>query len=551
MRPIRERGKPELEGGTRIARAAGIIMLGNVVSRLLGLVREQVIGALFGTTVATDVFTVASAAPTMVYDLLVSGAISAALIPVFSDYADSPDQARFSRVVSAIMSLAAVALAVVVAVLVLLAPQLVELLGGRFDGEAKALTTYLARLILPSVLFIGTAGVLTAALYAKQNFALPAFSVAAYNLGIVVGAVLFAGQLGVTALVAGVMLGAVLQLAIQVPGLRDLSLRPSLDFSNPGVRAILKLYAPVALGLVVSNTGVIIDRNLASGTDEGSIAAMRFATTLVQFPLGLVATATSYAVLPTLSRLAGSESSEPGRSVVATSKGAHAVEVAAGSRPSHYAATLRMGMKMVLVLIVPAAVGLAVLREPVVQLLFQRGQFDEPATARTALAFLGYSPSIAFAAIDQLLVVAFYARKDTRTPVLVGVLAIGVYLVVALSLVGTYGMMGLVLANTVQTTSHALVLLWLLNRVVPDVLSWELAGFAGRILAASAVMGAACWLIAVFGGPLATDGPRLAVLVGAAAAAGAVVYAVGLALLRVEEARTVWSVLLSRLRPGG
>ena len=293
-----------LENRSTIAKAAGIIMLGNIISRLLGLVREQVIAALFGTRIATDIFVVASTVPTMVYDLLVSGAISAALIPVFTSYADKRDREELGRIISVVMSMATVALALVVAFLILVAPLLVDVLGAGFDEKARALTTYLVRLMLPSVLFMGTAGILTAALYARQSFALPAFSVAIFNLGIILAGVLLAGRLHVSSLVIGVLLGTMLQVAIQLPGMKDIRLRPAFDLSHPAVKTILKLYAPVALGLIVSNMGVIIDRYLASQTGEGSLAAMRFATTLVQFPLGLVATATSFAVLPPLSRQA-------------------------------------------------------------------------------------------------------------------------------------------------------------------------------------------------------------------------------------------------------
>jgi putative peptidoglycan lipid II flippase len=524
-------------------------MLGNIISRLLGLVRDQVIGAVFGAKIATDVFIAASTVPTMVYDLLVSGAISAALIPVFADYADSHDREEFSRIISAVLTLATAALAVVVAFLVVLAPLLVDVIGGGFSQEAKAVTTYLVRLMLPSVLFMGTSGILTASLYARQRFTLPAFSVAVYNVGIILGALLLADRIQVSSLVIGVLVGAVLQVAVQLPGMRGIRLRPRLDLSHPGVRAILKLYTPVALGLLISNSGIIVDRYLASSTGEGSMAAMRFATTLVQFPLGLVATATSFAVLPTLSRQAGVGGRGEGRAEASTHHSSLITHYSAPD-PSAYAATLRMGMKMILVLIVPAAVGLAVLREPIVQLLFERGAFDHTATARTALAFLGYSPGIAFAAVDQLLIFSFYARKDTRTPVLVGVMAIFAYLAVALSLIQPLGMLGLVLANAVQNTSHALVLLWLLNRRVAGVVDRDLASFLGRIVAAAAVMGLACQLALAVAHPLAATGPGVALLVAASAALGAAVYVAAVVALRVREANQVWELVVGRLRHG-
>jgi peptidoglycan biosynthesis protein MviN/MurJ (putative lipid II flippase) len=569
-------------------------MLGNVLSRLMGLVREQVIAALFGVQFATDVWVITATVPTMVYDLVISGAISAALIPVFSDYADERRREELSRVVSAVLSIATLVLALVVAALMLLAPQLVGLLGGGFDQELQALATYLVRLILPSVLFMGMAGVLTATLYSRQNFTLPAFSVAVYNLGIILGGLLLADRMGVTSLVAGVLLGAVMQVAIQLPGLRGLRLRPVLDLSHPGVRAILRLYAPVAVGLIVANIGVIIDRNLASRTGEGSIAAMRFATTLVQFPIGLVAVATSFAVLPSLSRLAAAElgrreeakprshddaeglgvggqglewervdageGSIPSRPDPATVRGDQAwaagheappYETKEGAQSSSYAATLRMGMKMILVLIIPAAVGLVVLREPVVRLLFERGLFDADATALTALAFLGYSPGMAFAAVDQLLIFAFYARKDTRTPVIVGVFAVFVYLAVALALIEPLGMLGLVLANSAQWIFHALVLLWLLSRVVQGVVNRDLGLFVAKVLGAALLMGLACQLFLVAALPLAATGPGVALLVMGGAGLGAAVYLGAVTLLRVREARELWTLLMRRLRRAG
>ena len=165
----------------------------------------------------------------------------------------------------------------------------------------------------------------------------------------------------------------------------------------------------------------------------------------------------------------------------------------------------------------------------------------------TSLAFLGYSPEIAFAAVDQVLIFAFYARKDTKTPVLVGIMAIFVYLAVALSLIQPLGMLGLVLANTAQITSHAVVLLWLMNRRVDGVVNRELAGFLGRIVAAALVMGVACQMVLVVAGHLAVTGPGVALLVAISAATGVAVYTAAVVVLRVREANQVWELVAGRL----
>lgn len=509
-------------------------MLGNTLSRLLGLVREQVIAATMGGGLETSAFTAASAVPTMAYDLLVSGAISAALVPVLSAYVDT-DEREQSRAVSALLTVVALTLAIAVTLLGLIAPILSTLLGNGFDKEARTLIAYLIRLMLPSVLFTGTAGFLTAVLYARQRFTLPAFSVAMYNLGIILGGVLLTGQFGITGLVVGVLAGAALQMAIELPALRGLHVRPTMEFSHPIVRLVLKLYAPVALGLAISNLGVILDRYLASQTGDSSIAAMRFATSLVQLPLGLIATAVSFAVLPALSRQARVLRSDEALRV---GPSAFALE------HSPYVATLRTGMKVILTLIVPAAIGLAVFREPLIQVLFERGAFGRESTTLTALAFLGYLPGIPFAALDQVMIFAFYARTDTRTPMLVGVVALFVYAVVALSLAHPLGMLGLVLANTAQTVFHATVLLWLLSRTLPGIVDRALGRFLLRVLGAAGTMGLGCQGLLVAALPRITTGLEVALLVVTGIAFGAVMYAASMSILCTRESRQVHALLI-------
>jgi putative peptidoglycan lipid II flippase len=253
---------------SRIAKAATIIALGNILSRLLGLVRVQVIAFLFGATAVTDAFTVASNIPTMVYDLLVGGMFSAALIPVFSDYADDP--AELGRVTGIVTTLIGLVMAAIAAVLMIGAPQLVQIMGSGFEESTQALAVDLVQVVLPAVVFLGLSGVAMAVLYAREIFTYPAFAAAAFNGGIIVCALLLTPWLGALSLVLGVVAGAFFQMVLQAPGLRGLRIRPSLRESvgHPAVRRILRLYMPVAAGLVISQIGVAIDRNLASQTDH-------------------------------------------------------------------------------------------------------------------------------------------------------------------------------------------------------------------------------------------------------------------------------------------
>ena len=530
---------------SRIIGAAGLIMLGSVLSRLMGLVRETVIAAYFGSSAATSAFVTASTVPTMAYDLLVGGAVSAALIPVFSECAGRDDEESLWSMASSLLGLAALVLGAAVALGVLLAPQLLWLLGVGFSPGVEREALFLTRVILPSLFFLGLAGITSALLYARQSFVYPALSLSAYNIGIVLGAVLLSSTMGVASLAVGALLGSALQLSLQMLGLGGARLTLHIDWGHPGLQRMLRLYLPVALGLMVSQVGVIIDRNLAWRTGGESLAVMRFATTLVQLPLGLVASATSLAVLPTLSRAAA------GAAVLSQSVPS---PIAPGEEPEvplqEYRDTLLLGLNLSLLLVIPATAGLVLLREPVVRLLFQRGVFDERATALTALAFLYYAPQMPFVAVDQLLIFAFYARQNTVTPVLVGVAAVCCYLVVGLGLIGPYGVFGLIAANTVQNSLHAVVLYALLRRAIGGMREGAMLHTVSRALLATAAMAAVYLLVAPSLDRLLGLGwLGLPAYVFVAAGLSAAVYLCGLWWLGVKEMDLLRSVVFARLRP--
>jgi len=563
--PCESRGDP---GGWRarvrsVATAAAVIALGNVASRLLGLVREQVMAALFGATGSTDAFVAASAVPQMVYDLLVGGAISAALVPTFVDVAD--DDERLGALVSSVLTVVALALTVVALMLGLAAPLVVAVLAAGFDAEQQAEAATMVRVMLVAVVLQGLAGILMSVLYARRRNALPAFAVAVYNGGIIVAALAMHQWLGAYALVVGVVVGAVGQLLLQLPGLGRVRLRPRLDRRQPELRAISRLYLPVVLGMLVTVVGIVYDRYLASGLAEGSLSVMNYATRLIQFPLGLVGTAVSFAVLAPLARHAGvlaQFTGDTGGPVTAGSavRGAGAEGTAARGEGSEvddargadahaaYRQTLRFGVRMVIVLMVPATVGLMVLSEPLVRLLFERGRFGDVETARTALVLLAYAPQLPFTALDQVFIVAFYARRDTRTPVLVGVATVLLYMVSANALMSRLDVAGLALANAIQNSAHGLILLALLERAGVGVMDRRLVGFACRVVAASAVMGASVWWTAALvltGGEAALD--LAASLIGLAALAGAV-YFVALELLGVRDGRDAVLAIVAKGR---
>lgn len=428
----------------QVARAAGVLMVGVVLSRILGLVREQITSYFWGTTNEVAAFTIADNVHTMLFDLVISGMLQAALVPVLSTYADQRDE--FRRIVGGLLMWVLLVVGGAVALVALAAPWVVWAMTALGGGEAARgaatfqLTIRLVRLIVPAVLFLAVSTVLMAALYALQRFTQPSLALSVRNAAIVTCALLLGHTIGIASLVLGVLLGALGLVVLQLWGLRDCLPRLNLQLWHPAIRRIFILYLPIFLGLFANTVALTIDRNLAWGVDPHALGAMRYATALNQMILGLVAAATSLAALPTLSR--------------------HA---AAGDEHS-YQRTLSLGLKFVALLIFPATLGMAALSWPVVTFLFYHGATDLEGARAIWIALLGYLPGTLCAAFDQVLIFAAYARQNTRIPVLVGVFSVGIYFVVALTLVRPLGMLGLVLGNTAQFIAHTLVMWWILRR---------------------------------------------------------------------------------------
>ncbi len=547
---------PQHQQSAALARSASLLSLGAVASRVLGLLREMVIAAYFGASGPVSAFMVASSAPKMLYDFLIGGLLSAALVPVLSDFArldrertETEDEAaspskgkqvgpnpELVRLVGALLSLAVVTLAGLALLMVVFAPQVASLLAGGFDDfdpTLLPLTARLLRLMAPVVWFVSMAGLLTAVLFALQRFSMPALASAVYNLGIVVAAPLLAGRVGIASLAVGVLAGSMVQFGLMAWDVRRAGVKFTVQWSHPALARIVRLYLPVAAGLVVAQFQVGLDRRLASGTGVQSIAWMSKATTLQQLPLGMISVAISLAALPRLSQ-----------------------QFAAGEEGA-YRATLARGLRMVLVMIVPILIGLGLLAEPVVRLLFERGQFTPADSAQVVMALHVYLAGALFAAIDFPLIYAFYARNDTLLPALVGVLSVLVYAAIALALVEGLGFLGLVWADTGKQAAHALVMLtllfWKLSQLqrrqrsgsAPerqvDGTTMEVGPNAKSVIAVTGAAGAMAVvmvaLLSFLGGDASPTFANDLVQVVVAGGGGALVYAGSLLLVRQPEAR--------------
>jgi putative peptidoglycan lipid II flippase len=507
-------------------------MLGNLLSSLLGMVRLQVISGLFGQGEETGAFFAALKIPQQFFDLLVGGAISGALIPTFVDHSAPEKRRDLWRIFSTILNLVAIVTALVTVLLILLAPLYLSLLVA-YQGEAFSLTVTLTRLILPSLCILGLFAVGSALLYALRSVIFASWANGLYHVGIILGAaigvILLRQHYGIYGAALGVVFGALAEVALVGVGLARLGIRYRLvlDLKHPAVRQIMRLYAPVALGLVITVLGQQIDLRLATGTGAQNLSALAAASALIGFPTGLVAAALSFAILPALT--------------------AHAT----AGNDAEFKRTLRLGIKLGLLLMIPAMVGLDVLRLPIVAILLRHGAFTLDDVERTGLALLNYSYQLPFLVLDQLLIAAFYARKNTLTPVLIGMLGWTFYLLVALPLVGKIGMPVLAFGQSVQNSAHALILLFLLRRAIGPLAGEGLLAALGKICLASAIMGVVCWgLLQLVG--LSTlfnlqhfSGQLLTVVI--TAGGGALVYFALVHVFGLEEVRLLGGIVRRRL----
>ncbi len=374
-----------------IARATVVILALTLLSRFLGLGREMAIAYRFGATGTTDAFLVAFLIPYTFYGV-VGMALATVIVPLFAEYAAQGRREEAWRVMSLVVNAVLVVLGGLALLGVAGAPLIAWVLGAGFPEETLQLATVLTAVLMPSIVFMTLAGVFGGILNANNIFGPPAFGPAAMNLAIISAALVGSVMFGVYALAVGALAGAVLFALVQWPALRHVGFRYSrtLSFREPAVRRVVGLMWPVVLTSGIGSLYLMIDWRLASGLAEGSIAALNYANKLMQLPQGLFVTAVATAIFPTLSRLA------------------------AESRLAELAGALRRGMKVILLLAVPGAVGLLVLREPVVALLFERGAFDARATAMTAGGALVFGAAAWLLRLDELRYMVGLVREMLR-----------------------------------------------------------------------------------------------------------------------------------------
>ena len=517
--------------GRVLAQASLILTVAALASRLLGWVRLLVIGSQFGASSELDAYFAAFRIPDAIFQLVVAGALSAALIPVFSSYRARGQEAEAWRLASSVINLVVIALAALSLLMAIFAPLLVPLVAPGFDEPTTELTIRLTRIMLISPVLIGLGAVVSGVLNSYERFAVPAMAPLAYNLVIIAAAIFLAPIMGVEGLAIGVAVGSLAHLAIQLPQLRRVGQRYdlSIGLNQPGVRKVVWLMGPRILGLAAGQMNFIVSTVLASGLVAGSVTAYNYAFQLSQIPVGVLGVSVAVALFPTLSRDAALGKVSEIRRQVATS------------------------LRVLIFMAAPLTATMIVLAGPIASVFFQYGLFSEESADRTAGALVFFSIGLVGHIVVHLLTRAFYAMQDTRTPVLWAIIAVAINVPLMVWLVGPMGVQGLALALSISSLLEVIGLVWALHQRIESVEEGEVLRSAGR----SAVAAAAAALL-MLGGltlvhewlPAALDGGLTRLMVVAAlTAAGGAIYLRGASAIGSTEITLMRSLLSRRRRP--
>jgi putative peptidoglycan lipid II flippase len=518
-------GKAAIE--RQVVGALGSIGAATLASRVLGFVRDMVVALVFGAGPVTDAFFVAYRIPNMLRRLLAEGALSTAVIPVFTDYLVNRSRGDRLRMVRAVLAASLVALSATVVLGMALSPWLVRIIAPGFAAEPVQgpLAVLLTRALFPYLLLVGVAALGMGLLNAQGRFFAPALGPAVFNIGMILGVVVLHRHVEppILSLVIGVLAGGIAQVLVQLPDLRRVGLLvgPSRELSHPALPRIARLILPSVFGLAAVQVTVFVNTLLASLLPAGSISFLYYADRVMEFPLGIFGVALASASLPAMSRQAASGDF------------------------GGVARTLNFTLGLGFFVAVPATIGLVMLRTPITRVLFERGQFGPAETMATAQALFWYALGLAAFSAARITAQVFYAIGQPATAVASGFLSVAVNVVAALALMSPLAHGGLAAASSIGALVNLLSLLWLARR--------RFGRLGGRALAVSLARTAiACLPVAgvcALAVSLWPDDARLslqALCLGGTIAVAAAAFWVTATALRAPERAALLRLLPSR-----
>lgn len=518
-----------------LAKSAATVSFAVMCSRLLGLIREQVFAGLFGAGYAYDAFVVAFRIPNLLRDLFGEGALSAAFVSVFSDYNANRSKQDTWQLASNVLCFFLVAISIITLLGMFFADQIVSILAPRFsDMAGKAeLTAAMTIIMMPFLLFISLAAVVMGILNTNNRFFIPSLASSFFNLGSIIGGTSLAfilpryGYPAIVGMAFGTLIGGFLQLIVQLPVLKQVGFkfRPTLNLSDPGLQRVLKLMIPATIGLSATQINIFINTNFASSCAEGSVSWLNYAFRLVQLPIGLFGVAISIAALPVLARQAATQNFQEMRETFVSS------------------------LTMVFCLTIPATIGLIVLAEPIIKVIFEHGAFTSSDTEATAIALSLYGIGLFAYSANKVIVPVYYAINAARYPVFGSFLAIGFNVVIIISTIDLFQHRAIALSTSAVMILNFLFLVTVLYLKINGFSLRKLgSGLVKIIIAASVMTLVLMGLHRIFSEQFQGTIFEQVTFLGILISVSTMVYLIALNLLGLKEVKDITNKIRQRLQ---
>jgi putative peptidoglycan lipid II flippase len=503
----------------QITRSAGLVGSLTFLSRIAGYARDVVIAYFFGATALTDAFWVAFRIPNLLRRLFAEGSLTISFIPVFTQYLETKNKEEAKKVADAVFTILVFLLILISIGGILLSPYIIKLFAAGFDESTFELAVSLNRIMFPYIIFISLTALSMGVLNSLRHFFAPAFSPVILNICIIVAVFFLYKNFNVPiyAAAVGVIAGGILQLIFQLPFLygRGFLFSFRKQVRHPAVKKIGFLIIPQLFGVAVYNINILVNTQYASFMTEGTISYLYFAERLIEFPLGIIAVSIATVLLPSLSSYVSKKEFDKFKET--------------------YSFTLRL----MFFILIPALVGLIVLRVPICNLLYQRGEFDYAATVFTSQALLGYAVGLWAVGGIRITAPAFYSMQDTKTPVIIAFVAFIVNAVLGYVLGFTFGYKhtGLALASSISSIINFVLLFYLIERRVGNINIKSIIVLLVKLTAISGVMGIVIWRISklTFWNESAFSLEKIGIL-AASIVIAAVIYFLLAKILKIEEA---------------
>lgn len=504
-----------------IVKSTLFLIIITMLSKILGFAREIVLMYFYGTSIYSDAYIIAMNIPNVIFSAI-GAAISTTFIPLYSETLENRGKEKALEFINNILNTLLIIGIVLSFFGFIFSEEIVRVFAPNFSGEKLEITINLSKIMMGTLIFIGLSNIMTSYLQINDNFLIPGIVIVPYNIIIIISIILSVLLNNIYIIGVGTVLSVLIKLIFQIPSSIKLGYKYKfeINFKDENIKKIIILVIPVFIGIAVDQINIIVDRSLASGLGDGVIASLNSANRLVWFVLGVFISAISTVIYPSLSKLSSENNKDLFNNIIIRS------------------------INIVVMIIIPITVGAIIFSKPIVRIIFERGAFDESSTNLTSVALICYSIGMIGFALREVLDRVFFSLKDTKTPMINGIISIFINIILGISLVGRYGHAGLAIATSISSLICIMLLFRSLKKSIGNYGQKHIIINFIKVMGASIFMGYVCITIYDFLGMYLRDGLLIDILhVAITIIIGSIIYGISIIMLKIEEIKYIIKLL--------